>query len=59
MTTTKTIPALSENSFLRYFNFVALNFAQGVAEGMLFYGIPVWMAMNGNFSRHLFRQKWI
>ena len=41
------IPALSENTFLRYFNFVALYFAQGVPEGMLFYGIPAWMAMNG------------
>ncbi|MES2774425.1 MAG: MFS transporter [Bacteroidota bacterium] len=42
-----TIPALSENTFLRYFNFVALYFAQGAPEGILFYGIPAWMAMNG------------
>ncbi len=42
------IPALSENTFLRYFNFIALYFAQGVPEGMLFFGIPAWMAMNGN-----------
>ncbi|MBL0105421.1 MAG: MFS transporter [Bacteroidetes bacterium] len=41
------IPALSDNAFLRYFNFVALYFAQGVPEGMLFFGIPAWMAMNG------------
>lgn len=41
------IPSLSENTFLRYFNFVALYFAQGVPEGMLFFGIPAWMAMNG------------
>lgn len=41
------IPTLSENTFLRYFNFVALYFAQGVPEGMLFFGIPAWMAMNG------------
>jgi MFS transporter, PAT family, beta-lactamase induction signal transducer AmpG len=41
------IPALSENTFLRYFNFIALYFAQGVPEGMLFFGIPAWMAMNG------------
>ncbi len=41
------IPALSENIHLRYFNFIALYFAQGVPEGMLFYGIPAWMAMNG------------
>ncbi|HQV87177.1 MAG TPA: MFS transporter [Chitinophagaceae bacterium] len=43
----KTLPSLSENSILRYFNFIALYFAQGVPEGMLFYGIPAWMAMNG------------
>jgi PAT family beta-lactamase induction signal transducer AmpG len=42
-----TIPALSENSFLRYFNFIALYFAQGVPEGMLTFGIPAWLAMNG------------
>ncbi len=41
------IPSLSENSFLRYFNFIALYFAQGVPEGMLTFGIPAWMAMNG------------
>ncbi|MFN3754846.1 MFS transporter [Flavobacterium sp.] len=44
---TNTLPSLSENTFLRYFNFIALYFAQGVPEGMLFYGIPAWMAMNG------------
>ncbi len=43
----RTIPSLSENTILRYFNFIALYFAQGVPEGMLFYGIPAWMAMNG------------
>ena len=43
----KSVPSLSENTFLRYFNFVALYFAQGVPEGMLFFGIPAWMAMNG------------
>ena len=41
------LPALSENIFWRYFNFIALYFAQGVPEGMLFFGIPAWMAMNG------------
>ena len=49
MNPTKTnIPALTENTFLRYFNFIALYFAQGVPEGMLYFGIPAWMAMNGN-----------
>jgi len=41
------LPSLYENTFLRYFNFVALYFAQGVPEGMLLYGIPAWMVMNG------------
>ena len=41
------IPSLSENVILRYFNFIALYVAQGIPEGMAFYGIPAWMAMNG------------
>lgn len=41
------LPALSENSFLRYLNFIALYIAQGIPEGMAFFGIPAWMAMNG------------
>lgn len=44
---TNTLPSLSENTFLRYFNFIALYFAQGVPEGMLTFGIPAWLAMNG------------
>lgn len=45
--TNSSLPSLSENTFFRYFNFVALYFAQGVPEGMLLFGIPAWMAMNG------------
>lgn len=41
------LPVLTEHTFLRYFNFVALYFAQGIPEGMLTFGIPAWMAMNG------------
>ncbi len=41
------IPALSENTVLRYFNFVALYVAQGIPEGMAYFGIPAWMAING------------
>lgn len=41
------IPSLSENTYLRYFNFVMLYLAQGIPEGMLFFGIPAWMAVNG------------
>src|SRR6478735_2213749 len=40
-------PALSEHTSLRYFNFIALYIAQGIPEGMAFFGIPAWMAMNG------------
>ena len=48
MSTSKSFPALSDSTFLRYFNFIALYFAQGIPEGMLLFGIPAWMAMNGN-----------
>ncbi|MEJ7827903.1 MAG: hypothetical protein WKF91_06905, partial [Segetibacter sp.] len=41
------IPALSQHTGLRYFNFIALYIAQGIPEGMLFFGIPAWMAANG------------
>jgi PAT family beta-lactamase induction signal transducer AmpG len=44
---TKDLPALSEHTFLRYFNFIALYVAQGIPEGMILFGIPAWMAMNG------------
>jgi PAT family beta-lactamase induction signal transducer AmpG len=43
----KNLPALSESAFLRYFSFVALYIAQGIPEGMAYFGIPAWMAMNG------------
>ncbi|MBS4035192.1 MAG: MFS transporter [Ignavibacterium sp.] len=45
--TRKTFPALSENTFLRYFSFAALYVAQGIPEGLLWYAIPAWLAMNG------------
>ena len=47
ITKSRSLPALSENTFLRYFNFIALYVAQGIPEGMAFMGIPAWMAMNG------------
>ncbi len=40
-------PALSENPFFRYFSFAILYVAQGIPEGMTYFGIPAWMAMNG------------
>ena len=41
------IPALSENAFLRYITFSALYFAQGIPQGLFWYAMPAWMAMNG------------
>ncbi|WP_309613314.1 hypothetical protein [Flavobacterium sp.] len=41
---TKTLPSLSENTFLRYFNFVALYFAQGVPEECCFMAFQVTLA---------------
>src|SRR4051794_12319289 len=43
----KPIPSLTEHTVLRYINFIALYVAQGIPEGMAFFGIPAWMAMNG------------
>lgn len=40
-------PALSENAVLRYLSFSALYLAQGIPEGLVIFGIPAWMAMNG------------
>ncbi len=41
------IPSLSENALLRYFSFTALYFAQGISQGLLWYSLPAWFAMNG------------
>ena len=38
---------LTENTVLRYLNFSALYIAQGIPEGITFFAIPAWMAMNG------------
>jgi len=37
---------LSENAVLRYFTFSSLYVAQGIPEGMIFFAIPAWLAMN-------------
>ena len=47
MTVNSQLPALSESAFLRYVNFIALYFAEGLQMGMLFVGIPAWLAMAG------------
>ncbi|HSQ46590.1 MAG TPA: MFS transporter [Lutibacter sp.] len=38
---------LTENTVLRYLNFSALYTAQGIPEGITFFAIPAWLAMNG------------
>ena len=43
----RVLPALSDHRTLRYFNFIVLYIAQGIPEGMILFGIPAWMAMNG------------
>ena len=43
----RALPVLSENTFIRYFSFAALYVAQGIPEGLLWYAIPAWLAMNG------------
>lgn len=40
-------PSLSENAVLRYLSFSALYLAQGIPEGLILFGIPAWLAMNG------------
>ncbi len=45
--TGKQLPALSEHRFLRYFAFAALYIAQGIPEGLTYFALPAWMAMQG------------
>ncbi|WP_295767144.1 MFS transporter [uncultured Mucilaginibacter sp.] len=42
----KRLSTLAERVSLRYFTFIALYFAEGLPMGILFIGIPAWMAMN-------------
>jgi PAT family beta-lactamase induction signal transducer AmpG len=41
------LPALSESAILRYLTFSAMYIAQGIPFGLLWFGLPAWMAMNG------------
>ena len=50
---TRHLPALSEKSILRYFSFAALYVAQGIPEGLTYYAIPAWMAMNGKSATEI------
>jgi PAT family beta-lactamase induction signal transducer AmpG len=47
------LPSLSEHTFLRYVSFAILYVAQGIPEGMTFFGIPAWMAMNGKSASEI------
>jgi len=49
----KGLPSLSEHTFLRYVSFAVLYVAQGVPEGMTYFGIPAWMAMNGKSATEI------
>ena len=41
------LPVLSTHTFFRYFSFTILYLAQGIPEGITYFAIPAWMAMNG------------
>ncbi len=41
------MPILSTHTFFRYFSFTFLYVAQGIPEGITYFAIPAWMAMNG------------
>jgi len=47
------LPSLSGHTFLRYLSFSVLYVAQGIPEGMTFFGIPAWMAMNGKSAAEI------
>lgn len=38
---------LTSSALSRYFSFSALYIAQGIPEGIIFYALPAWLAMNG------------
>ena len=44
---TSELPILSTNTFFRYFSFAVLYVSQGIPEGITYFAIPAWMAMNG------------
>lgn len=39
--------SLTTSALSRYFSFSALYIAQGIPEGIIFYALPAWLAMNG------------
>lgn len=44
---------LSENPILRYLSFSALYIAQGIPEGITFFAIPAWLAMNDKSPKEI------
>ncbi len=46
MNNNRPLPALSERAFWRYLTYIALYFAEGLPMGILFIGIPAWLAMH-------------
>jgi PAT family beta-lactamase induction signal transducer AmpG len=47
------MPSLTEHRFFRYFSFAILYTAQGLPEGMTYFAIPAWMAMNGKSAAEI------
>lgn len=47
LTADRNLPALADNTFLRYIIFAALYFAQGIPNGLFMFAMPAWMAANG------------
>jgi len=47
------MPSLTEHTFFRYFSFAILYTAQGLPEGMTYFAIPAWMAMNGKSAAEI------
>ena len=45
--TASALPVLSTHTFFRYFSFAILYAAQGIPEGITYFAIPAWLAMNG------------
>lgn len=45
--------ALSDSALLRYFTFSSLYTAQGIPEGLTYFAIPAWLAMNGKSATEI------
>lgn len=44
---------LTDNAFTRYITFSALYIAQGIPEGITYFAIPAWLAMNGKSAMEI------